>query len=70
MAMVYWSRRDEDFIMSGKKHAGETLAYVAKNDPKYLTWLWNSEMLGDLSEEAYEALDSVMRENDIPQEEE
>lgn len=72
MAMVYWSKKEQEFLVSGKKHAGKTLEDVAKEDPGYLAWLWTSKeppLLGELTEEAYEALDSIMREYDIPQDE-
>ncbi len=55
------------FVFTGGRHRGKELNEVAKENPEYLQWLFNSlEVNQDLSDEAWYALEDSMREHKIP----
>lgn len=65
MALIKQSA-DGSFVFIRGKHEGQTLQEVAEADPSYLQWLQSDEKAGaDLPKEAWEALETVMEENDI-----
>jgi hypothetical protein len=64
MALII-KNEDGDFVFRAGKHQGKTIQAVAEEAPSYLTWMFDAKATYDLSDEAYRALEEVMKENDI-----
>jgi hypothetical protein len=58
--------REDKLVFGFGKFEGRTVDEVAEIEPSYLTWVRNSDLMAECSDELFEMLDSMMEKRSVP----
>jgi hypothetical protein len=64
--MAIISPHEGTIIFEFGKHAGKTFEEVERTDRKYLTWVRNSDLMAEASNDLFERFDVLMEMYKIP----